>query len=106
MLRIYTAADLPQAYLIKELLSQEGIEAHVFNENASGGLGELPFTHTYPEIWLQDESDSVAAKEILRRFEAEDAAAGVDLVCPECSEKNPSNFASCWNCGADLSESG
>lgn len=25
-----------------------------------------------------------------------------DVRCPKCSEDVPANFASCWNCGADL----
>jgi hypothetical protein len=106
MRRVYSASDLPQAYLIKELLRQEGIEAQVFNENAAGGLGELPFTHTYPEIWLQNDTDIAAAQEIIRRFETEEAAPGKDRICAECGEANPSNFASCWSCGADLSDPG
>ena len=106
MRRIYTASDLPQAYLVRDLLAQQGIKAHVFNENATGGLGELPFTHTYPEIWLQNEADSEAAEKILRQFESQPAATGVERVCPECHEPNPPNFGSCWNCGADLSGAG
>jgi len=31
-----------------------------------------------------------------------DAPAGADRACPRCSEINPGNFLSCWQCGATL----
>ena len=39
MRRLCSAANLPEAYLLKQLLEQAGIEARVFNEHAQGGLG-------------------------------------------------------------------
>ena len=53
MRRVYSAASLPEAHLLLHQLLDEGIAAAVFNENAHGGVGELPFTHAYPEVWEQ-----------------------------------------------------
>ena len=55
MKRIYSAASLPEAHLILHRLQEKGIPARVFNENAHGGVGELPFTHAYPEIWIDED---------------------------------------------------
>ena len=39
MQRLYTAADLPEAHLVAQLLERAGIEACVLNAHAQGGLG-------------------------------------------------------------------
>lgn len=100
MRKLYTAANLPEAYIVFHLLSQAGIEARVFNENAQGGLGELPFTHTYPEVWLMDEDDMTRARDVVAGYEASCSEGSVR--CAECQEENPVNFQVCWNCGEFL----
>lgn len=61
MLRLGTAANLPEAHLLLHRLAQAGIEARVLNEHAQGGLGEIPFTHAYPEIWIMEAADAARA---------------------------------------------
>ena len=97
MQKIYSAATLADAHLVVGLLGQEGIAARVFNENAQGGLGEIPFTHAWPEVWLEDESDKERALEILRQIER--PGSNVQVACSACKEMNPDNFQVCWNCG-------
>jgi Putative prokaryotic signal transducing protein len=101
MLRLYTAANLPDAHLLRQLLAQAGIEAHVFNENAQSGMGEIPFTHAWPEVWLARPGDETRAREIVRGFE-QPPAPSPDVFCAECHERNPGNFELCWSCGAAL----
>lgn len=100
MRRLYTAANLPEAYIVLQLLEQAGIEACVFNENAQGGLGEIPFTHAYPEVWLMEEVDLARAREVVTGYERSSAEGTVR--CTECREENPANFQLCWNCGEQL----
>lgn len=101
MKRVYIASDLPDAHIVLNLLALAGIEARVFNENAQGGLGEIPFTHAYPEVWVTDPEDAPHARRII---EAQLRAApnpGV-VFCRQCGEENPGNFQLCWHCGAGL----
>jgi hypothetical protein len=98
MKKLYRAANLPDAHLLRGVLAQAGIEAHVLNENAQGGLGQLPFTEAWPEVWIAEERDLARAKEVVRVFEQAPAAAGA-LQCSGCGEENPSTFQLCWNCG-------
>lgn len=100
MKKLYSAANLPDAHLLRDLLAQAGIAARVFNENAQGGLGEIPFTQAYPEVWLVDERDFEPARRIVRQHDRP-AEAGV-AFCPSCAEENPRNFQLCWKCGAAL----
>ena len=39
---VYTAANLPDAWNIANLLGFEGIRAQVLNAHAAGAMGELP----------------------------------------------------------------
>ena len=97
MKRIYSAATLADAHLVLGLLGQAGIDGRVFNENAQGGLGEIPFTHAWPEVWLLDERDAEPALDVIREIER--AGTDVQVVCAACNEMNPDNFQLCWNCG-------
>jgi hypothetical protein len=101
LIRIYQAANLPQAHLLAGLLRHAGIAVRVFNENAQGGMGDIPFGETYPEIWIEDAADKAKAIGVIAAFEA--APLVQDKVfCRACSEENPANFELCWKCGAAL----
>lgn len=101
MRRLYDAADLPQAQLLIDRLAAAGIPARLFNENAQGGLGEIPFIAAYPQVWIEDEADWARARAVVERFErpVEPAPA---RRCPACGEENPGEFELCWSCGAVL----
>ena len=101
MIRIYQAADLPQAHLIAGLLRQAGIDARVLNENAQGGLGDIPFGETYPEVWIINAPDFARAKGMIADFECAPIESG-SIFCRTCQEENPANFELCWHCGARM----
>ena len=96
MRRVYQAAHLPEAYLVRDRLRAEGIAAEVYNEHAAGALGEIPFTHAYPEVWVAD-ADWARARRLLA---APPAGAGAAWTCARCGEDNPGSFDLCWHCGA------
>jgi len=99
--KLYSAVSLPDAHLIRNLLEEAGIEAHVLNENAQGGVGQLPVMEAYPQIWIVDERDLPRARKLIEAFESMPAI-GNNLRCTYCSEDNPSTFQLCWNCGSSL----
>jgi Putative prokaryotic signal transducing protein len=99
--RVYAAADLIEAQLLKDMLREAGIATEIFNQNARSGTGEIPFTHAYPELWLRDENDHARARQIIDEYENAEIPTGV-IFCIHCSEENPKNFASCWQCGGTL----
>ncbi|MGH8728505.1 MAG: putative signal transducing protein [Burkholderiales bacterium] len=101
MKRVYSAANLPDAHLVLHLLTSEGIAARVLNENLQGGLGDIPFTHTYPEVWVDDERDFARARALIKARDLAPADIGT-IACPKCGEENPRNFQLCWNCGKGL----
>jgi hypothetical protein len=100
MYKIYSAATLPDAHLVAQLLAHAGIEARVLNENAQGGLGEIPFMHAWPEVWILEEAQADRARELIRTMERTDTTR--QTVCAACGESSPANFQLCWNCGAQI----
>lgn len=100
MIRVFQAADLPQAHLLVGLLRHAGIEAQVLNEHARGGLGDIPFGETYPEVWIAQPRDLERAKQLIGEFELRREPGRI--FCRACGEENPDNFELCWKCGAAL----
>lgn len=101
MLKIFSAGNLQDAYLLQSLLIEAGIEIKILNEFAQGGTGEIPFTQAYPEIWLINDCDINKAKEIITAFEQRPNDIG-NCVCKKCGEPNPDTFEICWRCGTTL----
>lgn len=101
MLKVYQAADLPEAYLLLHWLQARHIPARVLNENLQGAVGEIPFTQAWPEVWIEDERDLPLAQAIVAEFENRPRDTGT-LVCSACGETNPATFETCWHCGEPL----
>ncbi|MCG6976101.1 MAG: DUF2007 domain-containing protein [Acidiferrobacterales bacterium] len=101
MKRLYTAADLTEAYLMRDMLADAGIRSRILNEHAQGGTGEIPFTQAYPELWIEREQDLERARKLVTEFEAR-TNSDVYVDCPRCGEENPDNFETCWHCGLPL----
>ena len=99
MKRVYCAPDLIDAQLVSDTLASAGIANHVFNVNAVGALGEVPFAQAQPEVWVADDTQADSAVALLRTARAPTA---MERPCPRCGEAVPGNFLSCWNCGAAL----
>lgn len=100
MIRIHLAQDIQQASLILHVLEQHDIKVNILNQYAQGALGELPFTQSYPEIWVE-EIFSDKAKRLINNFEKLPLNDNI-VYCIRCNEVNPENFETCWSCGSIL----
>ncbi len=100
MQRIHIAPSLIDAQLAADLLDSLGIPTHIFNVNAAGALGEVPFMNAQPELWVQDDAQASRAREVLANV-AKTRNKG-ERNCPHCAEANPAHFLSCWHCGGAL----
>lgn len=105
MLKIYSAGNITDAYLLQSLLAEADIETQILNEYAQGGVGEISFTHAYPELWLINSSDLKQARNIIESFEYTDEPVGV-TQCPNCGEENPDSFEICWRCQTEIQNIG
>lgn len=102
MVKLYSAGNLGEAHLLLHRLEQAGIEARVLNQHAQGGLGELPFTQAYPEVWLENAADMRRGQAIVAEFEQILRGETGTRVCRGCGEPSPASFEICWNCGKTL----
>jgi hypothetical protein len=98
MKRVYTAPNLPDAHLLRELLQQAGIAAHVFNENAASLIGLVPITTAQPQVWIAQVHQEQHAKNVIADYQNRRAVA-TTWQCVQCTETNPGEFDVCWNCG-------
>lgn len=103
MIRVYIAENLADAYLVSNLIRSCGIKTHVFNEFALGAMGELPFTHTWPEVWVEKDSDESRALDIIAQRPIE-THLDEEVQCTNCEQLNPANFEICWNCATRLKD--
>jgi len=101
MIRVYTAQQRYDAYLVADRLNQAGIKAHVFNQHASSIVGDVPPDVGQPQVWIERECDRERAQIVLRDIESAGSGQG-DVLCGGCGESSPANFDLCWKCGAAL----
>jgi hypothetical protein len=54
-----------------------------------------------PQLWVDNDDDTLRAKEIIDAY-LRSSPSGGSVKCPNCGEENPASFDLCWNCGAGL----
>ena len=86
---------------MKHQLEAAGIDVQVFNENAPGGIGELPVT--FPELWVNNEDDLGRVGKIIESFEILETPME-SILCSGCGVDNPDTFEVCWQCGHTLEQ--
>jgi len=67
MKNIYDAKNTIEANLIKNILQQEGVSAHIRGEYLQGGMGELPAMGLVSI--MVDDADCQRAEKIIRDWE-------------------------------------
>jgi len=101
MSRVRVASvPLWQAQLLKSALEEAEINVELSGESLGGLTGAIPIGSELPALHV-DEADVERARAVIREVNEVQAQTGV-RVCPKCTEENPANFASCWNCGTAL----
>lgn len=83
------------------ILEEAGIATVLKNEDIAATEASIP--PFWPTVYVIDDEDKERAMTVIREQLAE-MAEGVDeeVICPKCSEPNPGNFDTCWNCDAVL----
>jgi hypothetical protein len=90
----------------ESILNSHGIATTIRNQDVSSLSGEVPFTATFPELWVLDDNTYDQAVGLLRdyRASARRDATRADWKCSHCSETVPGSFDSCWHCGRERAE--
>lgn len=90
-------------HYVQQVLSSEGIDCILKNQYLVGGIGELPPTECWPELWVLQDNDRDSALRIihaiLNEWPALTASQPIRWQCPRCSIDNETPFLTCWQCG-------
>ena len=97
MKKLFTHENRMIVFNLKNVLEGEGIGVRIRNEFAAGAAGDLATFETWPELWLEEESDYGRARAIVDEIMARPAGPG--WYCRGCAEFNEASFRICWNCG-------
>ena len=87
--------------MLKEILAKEGIDCILKNDQLSVGMGEIPFTECYPELWLIDDEVYPRARLFLDNWLKNESADAKSWVCAGCGEELGPQFGACWSCGRE-----
>lgn len=101
MRKIYEHIEFARVGHYQSILESNGIATLIKNTGASIGTGEIPFTETFPELWVVEDSEYDRAMELLEDYQPPDTSDLTDWTCPNCGESVEKQFGECWNCGTD-----
>ena len=59
---VYPAPSLIGTTQLKDFLEREGIPCILKNDILAGIAGEVPWTETFPEVWVVNDSDFARAE--------------------------------------------
>ncbi len=99
MKRVYSEPNPIFIHQLKDLLAEKGIASIIKNEFLAGGVGELPPTEVWPELWILNKEDDIPAKRIVDEFLQSIKSKPSKWACTNCGEEIEGQFKICWNCG-------
>ncbi|VVC75632.1 hypothetical protein AQUSIP_09220 [Aquicella siphonis] len=92
MEKIFSSQDITLVSFYQAMLEDNGIASIIKNYYLSGGVGDLPANACVPELWVLDDNQAQAARELLR------GKTGAPWQC-DCGEQMAAQFSQCWKCG-------
>ena len=100
LVKVYSAANTTEAYLIRGLLNQSSIESEIQGENLTIAAGGLPADVYQVDVFVDDSKYSEALEVILNYEQIlhKPAKDGESWECEGCEKINPDTFEICWNC--------
>jgi len=102
IVEVYSAADITEAYFLRDVLGDAGISARVVGDSLTGMLP--PGEETAPRLWVF-RADEARSREIVKEYERvhrqphlDDDRPAETWKCPTCGELVEADFELCWNC--------
>ena len=91
MKKVFTCGDSAEVELMEELMEKEGIACTVQTP--------IPFTDSFPELWVLNDDDAPKAKALLEGRAKPESPPGPAWICNRCGEAIEAQFNACWKCG-------
>lgn len=99
MKKLTSADNIVTIHHYRNILTAEGIQCEIRNEHLGSVLGDMPFTETWPQLWVVNDLDYDRATTLIEESKRDSNAAPI-WRCKNCDEENEGQFAACWRCGA------
>ena len=103
MKRVFSSHDPMLVGYLRAVLEEHGIGCIVKNEYLLGGVGELPPTECWPELWVVEDGDETRAGALIHDAQP-GGATGESWQCSGCGEWIEPEFGACWRCAGDPSD--
>jgi len=96
--KVTSADSLVTISHYRNLLVSEGIPAFIRNEHLGSIIGDMPFQHAWPELWVQNDLDYDRALQLIDKS-LTDESPSAPWRCRHCNAENEGQFGACWSCG-------
>ena len=97
MMRLAQAPNLVIATLWCDMLNGAGFKVTVQRMFAGSIAGEIPPDQALPELWVIDDAQLPAARQLLHQLQNPPERR---WACPGCAEVIDGPFDTCWHCGS------
>lgn len=101
MKKVFSAPVGFYVHNLKNILETHGLECEVHGEDRVAGMGDIPPTECWIELWLVDDSREEEAFIIIDKAIKGEPDEGDIWDCASCGERIEPQFSHCWNCGAE-----
>ena len=85
----------------RNLLEAEGIPTSIRNEHLGSIMGDMPFTDTWPQLWVVNDLDYDRAMQLING-DAQAESPTASWRCKNCGEENEGQYAACWSCSTPI----
>jgi enoyl-CoA hydratase/carnithine racemase len=101
-IEVYSARDTTEAYFVRNLLQQAGIEALVVGDVLRGIVGELPPLQTTPGIWVSPH-DAERARLVVAEYDLRQRErATIESKEADSASNDPDAEPFCYHCGESV----
>ena len=101
MKKVYSSDSYFLVGHLRQLLESHHIKCIAKNEFLLGGVGEIPPTECWPELWVVEDFQYEKARQLVEGFLASAQDSDADWHCPECGVRLEGQFTACWRCGTE-----
>ncbi len=101
MKRVYSSQNTMMVDHMKLLVEAQNIACTVRNRTLSSLAGEIPFTETWPALWVLNDDQADDAKLIVDHALHDMEHKTEPWQCPKCQTTIEGQFSECWKCAGN-----
>jgi hypothetical protein len=100
-IKVYSTLNVTEAYIVKFLFENNGIETVIDNDDLNFFFGIVSAKDAMTDVWVPSDKYKQAA-DLLVEKSSIDLSLYEQIMCPHCGKINCGLFDYCWNCLTNL----